>query len=47
MIRNNSIAKAISEVESAENLEQLKEAILTAFKGIDRELYLNQNWGEK
>lgn len=48
MIENRNIKTGIIEVESAENLEQLKEGILTVFKEIDRELnYLNQNIGEK
>lgn len=48
MIRNKNIKTGIIEVESAENLEQLKESVLVVFKEIDRELnYLNQNLGEK
>jgi len=47
MIRNKNIKTGIIEVESAENLEQLREGILTVFKEIDRELdWLNQNLGE-
>lgn len=48
MIRNRNIKIGIIEVETAENLEQLKESVLVVFKEIDRELnYLNQNIGEK
>lgn len=48
MIRNKNIKKGIIGVENAENLEQLKESVLTVFKEIDRELnFLNQNIGEK
>lgn len=43
MIKNNEIRKSIVEVESAENLEQLKEAVLSVFKVIDEELdWLNR-----
>ena len=37
MIKSNGIRKCIVEVESAENLEQLKEAVLSILKVIDRE----------
>ena len=42
MIRKNSIRKSIVEVESAENLEQLKEALLIVLKVIDEECQIGE-----
>lgn len=38
LIKNESIKKGMMEVDSAENLEQLKEAVLSVFTVIDEEI---------